>query len=74
MKFQSSTFVFEGGSPGSGSVHMRRPFNKGETEKVEKCRYVSQASLTHVTGNLWCLRWMPTMEIPGIAVSPRNPN
>ena len=21
---------------------------------------------THVTGNPWCLRWMPTMEIPGI--------
>ena len=31
-----------------------------------KSRYVSQASLTHITGNPWCLRWMPTMEIPGI--------
>ena len=30
-------------------------FNTGETEKVEKCRYASQASLTHITRNVQLL-------------------
>ena len=29
-------------------------------------RYLSPASLTHITGNPWCLRWTPTMKIPGV--------
>ena len=32
----------------------------------QKCRYLSQASSTHITGNPWCPRWTPTMEIPGV--------
>ena len=60
------------------SMHMQRP-STGITPQpsVGPCgentlrlllarASASTKSLTHVTGNPWCLRWMPTMEIAGI--------